>query len=109
MSRKKPVVKKPFRFGPKLARFVVDPMLLMASVLPPGNDLVGHATTENGMLVFEFIGIDVPEEAADPTPMLMLMGHTDAVGQQQYWFEPEPRQHAPAGSPGRRGSSIYPA
>jgi hypothetical protein len=61
--------------------------MLMMSVLPPGNEIVGYATTPDGMWVFEIVGIDVPAEVAG-TPTLMLMGHTDAAGRQDLWFEP---------------------
>jgi hypothetical protein len=70
----------------KRARFVCDADALLADILPPGNKITGAAVTEAGKLVFEFEGIDVPQEVAG-TPMLVLMGCRSAEGEVSYWFE----------------------
>jgi hypothetical protein len=98
--------RKPFV---KRARFIVNPLHLMASMLPPGNELHSLTISETGMLEFEIVGIDVPKEAAERIPLLLLKEHTDAKGFRERWFEPGVEQLLTSMSASRHRRDAEPA
>lgn len=71
------------------AVFVVDPLVMISRLLPPGNAITGLTVTDDGLLVFEFQGVDVPREELGVQRMT-LMGASDAKGVVEHWFEPTP-------------------
>lgn len=71
------------------ARFRIDPITVVKTILPPGNTIVAVRHLSDGRLEFAMTGIDASAPVHNEPAQLRLMCAVSPADGPRFWFEPE--------------------